>query len=297
MIRSLYTGASGMLAQLSNMDVIANNLANVDQTGFKKDKAIFKAFPDMLIRRLNDDGVRSMPNGSYDVAPVVGKLGTGVELNDVHTDFTQGNNLRQTNSPFDAALVGKGFYAVQTQGTQNNNGTPNDDGIRYTRNGTFTITNDGFLVTKEGFKVLDVDNKPIQIKLDNFKIQENGDIIENSNFNRYDLGQFVDAEKNEWNNTQKIATLKVVNFYDERELVKEGSSFYRATPQAGNPVILGENEGKAKILQGFIETSNVNPVTEMVDMIAVHRSYEANQKALKTADEILGKAVNEVGRT
>ncbi len=103
MVRGLYTGASGMLSQSIRMDVISNNLANVDKTGFKKDITVFKSFPEMLIRRQNDNGLVKFPLGSYDKMPVVGRLGTGVEVNEVFTDFQQGS-LKKTENPFDFAI-------------------------------------------------------------------------------------------------------------------------------------------------------------------------------------------------
>jgi flagellar basal-body rod protein FlgF len=142
MIRGLYTGASGMIAQMGRINVLSNNLANVDTTSYKRDTTIMKSFPEMLIHRINDDGVREIPIGSYDLMPVIGKMGTGVEINEVFTNFTQGS-FRQTENDFDLALEGEGFFSVQTE-----------DGERYTRNGSFLIDRDGYLVTKDGFRVL-----------------------------------------------------------------------------------------------------------------------------------------------
>ena len=113
MLRGIYTGASGMVAQMHRMDVLSNNLANVDVTGYKRDTSISKAFPEMLIRRINDNGVYKFPFGSVEVAPVVGKLGTGVEYNELFTVFEQGA-LKETSNPFDLALDGDGFFAVET---------------------------------------------------------------------------------------------------------------------------------------------------------------------------------------
>ena len=128
MLRGIYTGASGMIAQDARMDAIANNLANVDQTGYKKDLTLFKAFPDMLLRRINDDGLGITPAGSYDTMPIVGKLGTGVEVNEVYTQFDQGS-LQSTENNFDLALEGQGFFTVMTE-----------RGERYTRNGALPST-------------------------------------------------------------------------------------------------------------------------------------------------------------
>jgi flagellar basal-body rod protein FlgG len=131
-----------MVAQMHKMDAISNNLANVDLTGYKRDTSVHKAFPQLLLRRTSDDGVYNFPPGSIDTAPIVGTLGTGVELNELYTVFEQGA-LKQSNNPFDLALEGEGFFTVLTP-----------QGERYTRNGTFLIDNNGTLVTKEGFPVL-----------------------------------------------------------------------------------------------------------------------------------------------
>ena len=113
MIRGWYTGASGMNAQQNRLDAISNNLANVDTAGYKRDVTVSKAFSELLIRRMNLDGVYETPFGSADAAPVIGKLGLGVETNENYTDFTQGS-FRQTDSNTDIAFSGKGLFAVQT---------------------------------------------------------------------------------------------------------------------------------------------------------------------------------------
>jgi flagellar basal-body rod protein FlgG len=121
MLRGIYTGASGMIAQMHRMDALSNNLANVDLTGYKQDVPIGKAFPELLIRRMNEHIYR-IPPGSVDATPVVGKLGTGVEINEVFTVFSQGS-LKETGNAFDLALEGRGFFTILTH-----------EGERYTRN-------------------------------------------------------------------------------------------------------------------------------------------------------------------
>ena len=167
MIRGIYTGASGMLAQESRLDVVSNNLANVDKTAYKKDQTVFKAFPDMLIRRINESGLGIVPTGSYDAMPIVGKLGTGLEVNEVYTQFTQGALMRTENS-FDLALEGEGFFTVLTE-----------RGERYTRDGSFTINQDGVLMTHNGNPVLG-ENGLITLQTNNFMINEHGQIIVNN---------------------------------------------------------------------------------------------------------------------
>ncbi len=278
MLRGLYTGASGMVVQMHRMDTIANNMANVDTTGYKRDTAVMKAFPQMLIRRLNDNGVYKFPFGSADTAPVVGELGTGASLNEVYTVFTEGS-LKQTGNPFDLAIEGRGFFAVETP-----------RGIRYTRNGTFLINKDGMLVDQAGDAVLG-DKGPIFLKKNNFVVDTDGRIYQNPEFSG-DPHRLVSNTENTWKNRELVDTLKVVAFNDNRYLKKQGDSFWKATDFSGppKPVDLG---GATKIEQGFLETSNVNPVTEMIDMIQVNRAYEANQKTIQTQDSLAGKLIND----
>lgn len=279
MIRGLYTGASGMQAQQHRLDALANNLANVDVTGYKKDTSIHKAFPEMLIRRFDDSGVHRFPLGSVDSAPIVGKLGTGVEYNESYTVFTQGS-LKQTESPFDMALEKEGFFSVET-----------NNGERYTRNGSFTLGKEGYLLTKDGYKVLG-ENGPIQIKSNNFTIDENGNIFQNRDF-ADDPERLVSMDENTWENTELVDTLKIVGFsgHGNRFIKKEGNSFWKATVDSGSAEIITGTD-RPKVRQGFLEGSNVNSVTEMVNMIEVNRAYEANQKVITTQDGLLDKLIN-----
>lgn len=278
MLRGIYTGASGMIAQQARMDNIANNLANVDKTAYKKDITIFKAFPDMIIRRINDDGQGIVPAGSYDSMPYVGKLGTGVEVNEVYTQFDQGA-MQRTENPFDLAIEGRGFFAVQTE-----------RGERYTRNGAFTINQEGFLVTHNGNKVMG-ENGPVKVQQNNFMINQNGEVVVNSALS-LEPRDLASMANNNWEEPVVIDRLKLVDFENIREIKKEGDSLYRETEFSGPPIPPSD----AKIVQGFLEKSNINVVTEMVDMIEVQRSYEANQKAIMTHDQTLGKLINEVVR-
>lgn len=281
MIQGLYTGASGMVAQMHRMDALSNNLANVDTEGYKKDSAVFKSFPELLLRRMNDDGVGYFPGvGSVDQAPVVGKLGTGVEMNEFYTDFTQGG-LKQTDSDFDLALDGKGFFTIQTP-----------EGVRYTRNGSFKIEKNGFLVTKEGNPVIG-ENGPIQLKRNNFMVDDQGRIYQNAEY-AADPDRMVSKEENEWRNTELVDQLRIVDFDRTRYLQKQGDSMWRATNESGSGRVLQENRPAVK--QGFLETSNVNPVSSMVQMIEVNRAYEASQKIIKSQDETLGKLINSAAR-
>ncbi len=280
MVRGLYTGASGMIAQMKRIDVLSNNLANVNTPSFKRDSTIIKAFPEMLMRRINDDGVRIVPIGSYDLMPVIGKIGTGVEVNEVYTRFAQGS-LKQTENDFDISLEGEGFFSVATP-----------EGERYTRNGSFLIDRDGFLVTKDGYQVLG-ENGPIRLKKNNFIVDEDGNVFENAEYSE-DPSRLVSMQENEWNEMVLLDRLKIVNFPKIRYVKKVGDSLYRETEYSGESFIIAEE--RPKVYQGFLETSNVNPVIEMVNLIEVHRNYEANQKMIQAHDSALGRVINEVGK-
>jgi flagellar basal-body rod protein FlgG len=202
-----------MRAQQFRLDAVANNLANVDTNGYKKDVASFKSFPELLLRRMDDDGVYQHPFGSADAAPIIGKMGTGVELNELFTNFEQGN-LKETQSDFDLAMDGRGFFTVATPW-----------GERYTRNGTFILGMEGFLETKEGYPLLG-ENGPIRVKANNFQVDKDGRVWVNAAYPDVpDL--FVGRQSNQWEDPVLLDTLRIVDFDLERYLEKQGSSFYR----------------------------------------------------------------------
>ena len=280
-VRGLFTAASGMNVQQNRLDEIANNLANVDLNGYKKDTAIQKAFPEMLIRRMNDNGVYRFPFGSVDTAPIVGVVGTGVETNEVFTNFTQGA-MKQTENDFDLALEGRGFMTVQTP-----------QGERLTRNGAFLVNSDGYLVTKSGDYVLG-ETGPIKLKKNNFVIDEDGTVWQNSTFAADDK-RLVSQAENQWENIERVDRLKLVDVKRERYLQKQGNSYWRTTDESGDAQIIGPGV-RPKVRQGFLEGANVNAVQEMVEMIEVNRAYDANQKTIQTEDALIGKLWNEVVR-
>ncbi len=270
-----------MNAQQVRLDAISNNLANVDTDGYKRDEAVHKAFAELLLRRTNDDGVTLNPFGSGDQAPVIGKIGTGVENNEIFTEFEQGS-LKQTENEFDLAMDGKGFFAVQTP-----------YGERYTRSGDFVLGKEGLLETKEGYPVLGV-NGPLQVKANNFKVDKDGNVFVNKNF-QDDPFRLVSREENTWDGLEKLDTLKIVDFPKDRFIAKQGSSLWRSTDVSGDAAILAPGS-RPKVVQGYVESSNVNPVLEMVRMIEVNRAYEANQKTIQSEDAMLGKLINETAR-
>jgi len=284
MIRGLYTSASGMKAQQDRLDAISNNLANVDTTSYKSDEVIHKAFPSLLLRRMNTDLVKiplsgNLPLlGSQDKAPIIGRLGTGVETNEVFTVNTQGA-VKETKNQFDLSLNGSGYFVVET---------PN--GERLTRNGSFLLGPEGYLETKDGFRLLG-ENGPLQIKLNNVVVDEDGKVFQNNKF-MFDDKRLVSMEENEWDQLAEVDRLKIVQVDQPRYLKKQGNSLYLATENSGEPEIIQSD--RPKVLQGFIEASNVNAVSEMVKMIEVNRAYEACQKVIQTEDQASDKLINQV---
>lgn len=252
MIRGLYTSASGMLAQMKRTDLISSNLANVNTTGFKKDATIFQALEEMQLRRLGD--AYSIGPKKLDAKPYIGALGTGVDVGQVYTRFDQGS-IKNTSNPLDLALEGDGFFVVMTPA-----------GNRYTRDGSFTINCQGYLVTKDGHMVMG-QNGPVLVPEDmSITVNQNGEI-------------FSDGER--------IDQLLLVSFAGE-QLVKEGDNLYSSD---GQP-----QEAQPKVIQGALEDSNANAIVEMVNLIEAFRAYEASQKLVVTHDNLLDKAVNEIAR-
>ena len=190
MIRGLYTGASGMLAEMARTDVISNNMANVNTTAFKKDRTIFRAFPEMNIHRIHDP-VPAGLDKVVDPRPFIGMMGTGVMLDEVNTDFNQGH-LITTSNPLDLAIRGEGFFQVQTP-----------EGIRYTRDGSFSLSSNGYLVTKEGYYVLG-ENGPLQLlQTGDITISQQGEVFVNDEY---------------------IDRLNIVTFADLNQLQKQGDN-------------------------------------------------------------------------
>jgi len=289
MLRGIYTGASGMAIQQTRMDVIANNLANVDKTAFKRDTTLFKTFPEMLIHRYDEDGVGKVPMGSFDTAPVVGKLGLGGEVNEVYTRFEQGA-VKKSENPFDLMLNDKpgaerpAFFSVMT-----------NRGERLTRSGAFVLDTNGYLVTPQGFPLLG-ENGPIKVTRANFLVKENGEVFMNADIGNDPREGLTSAEHNRYKNPVLLDKLKIRTVENPRHLDKEGDSFYVDTPESGEPRPFRDELEGPEVLQGYLEASNVQVVTEMVEMIEVNRAYEANQKAIQTHDSLLGRLINEVSR-
>lgn len=256
MVKGLYTAYTGMINQQNRMDVITNNMANATTTGFKSEGATSKSFSDVYAVKIKDAS-------EYYVNRRLGTMSMGVEIGETYTDFAQGS-FRSTENTYDLALDGEGFFAISFTNKAGVTST------KYSRDGSFTVNTDGYLVTKDGDFVLNRNNAPIQINVNaSINIDTLGNIFEDGN---------------------QVAQINVVDFQDYNYLEKYGENLYDMVE--GGTMI----ESTARVQQGYLEASNVNIVSEMVDMIAITRAYETNQKVITTIDSTLDKAVNTVGK-
>ena len=252
MIKGLYTSALGMTTQMKRMDVVANNIANANTTGFKRDTVATQSFSAELARRLDDPAT---PAGRDHDTPM-GKMSMGVFVDTVYTDFSTGS-LTATGGVYDLALLDSGFFTIAT-----------DAGLRYTRDGSFTINAERTLCTKDGYAVQGQSGN-ITIPDGFVTIAEDGGI--------YVEGQYVDR-------------LLLADFENPDSLRKAGANLFSTTADSV------EKPMTSLVQQGTIENSNINPVREMVEMIALSRAYETNQRMIGIHDTMLGRAVSDIGR-
>ena len=257
MMRALYTAASGMIAQQYDIDTISNNLANVNTTGFRKNLARFQ---DLIYQQLRAPGT---PVGSSVVA-VAQEVGLGVKIGASEKQFTQGV-LQQTGNPLDVAIEGDGFFQVTLpDGTQ-----------AFTRDGSFKRDANGSIVTADGFFL-------------------NPQITVPANATQVAIGQdgIVTALIPGQNAPQQLGQITVVRFTNPAGLSPQGRNLFIQTGASGAPAISvpGLN-GTGTLQGGYTEQSNVAVVEEIVNLITAQRAYEANSKAITTADEMLQTAV------
>ena len=258
MIRALWTSASGMEAQQMNLDVIANNLANVNTSGFKKSSIQFQ---EMMYDTNTSPGASTTDSST---TPTGSQVGYGSKAVATERNFTQGN-LQQTGNTYDVAIQGQGFYKI----------TLPDGTNAYTRDGSFLVNSDGNLVTSQGYLVTGVGQIPSTAI--NVSIGSDGTISGTVN-----------------NAPIKVSPITISNFPNPEGLNSLGSNLYQETAASGNAVdgqVPGTN-GMGTLAQGYIETSNVQVVEEMVNMIQAQRAYEINSKAIQTADQMMSMANN-----
>jgi len=254
MLRSLYTAATGMEAQQLRMDVISNNLANVNTTGFKKGRAEFE---DLLYETLRAPGAPD-PRGGTDPTPL--QVGLGVRTGSTSRSFGQGE-LAATNNPLDVAIEGPGFFRVQL---------PNGD-FAFTRAGNFRVDSTGRLVTQHGEVVEPGVTVPLETT--SVTIKPDGTLLATL-ANRSDQAE--------------LGVLELHTFPNVGGLSSIGNNLFVQTPASGEHIQARPGEqGLGTLAQGYLESANVKAVEEMIDMITTQRAYELNSKVIQTADQML----------
>ena len=249
-MRALYTAATGMTAQQLRIDNIANNLANVSTTGFKKGRG---SFEDLLYQNLPAGAARG-----EDGRPAELQVGSGARMVGMHRDFSTGS-IQQTGNPFDLALGSRGFFVVEDR----------DGNEFYTRDGRFTVDRDGELVNASGMRLSP--GIAIPDDADNVTIGADG---------------VVSATYDGSTNEVVLGTIRVVDFTNDTGLKSMGGNLYTATPASGDPNELYAEDG-VLVQQYALEASNVDVAEELVDMIVAQRAYELTSKVVQSADEAL----------
>ncbi len=279
MLRGIYTATCGMLIDAMRQDVTANNIANADTTAFKVDRMAVRVEPEWSIHRVDDRKLERIRLG-IDPMPYVGELGTGVAIAERYTDHAQGQ-IVPTGNNLDVALDGEGFFMVLT-----------DEGPRFTRAGTFRLNEAGVLVDGHGRELAAI-TPNVAVNPNTHVIMEGGEPGITTTVVRMDAtGDYrISLDGQVFRGTEPLYKLVVVKFDDPSLLVKTGDNYYAY----GGPNI-GNFAYETRTIQGSLEQSNVKAVDEMVRMITLLRSYEANQKIIQTHDEALGRAVNNLGR-
>lgn len=251
---ALRTSASGMAAQQLRSEVIANNLANVNTTGFKRSRPQFE---DLLYQTIQNGGFIDTRDAR--ATPAI-QVGRGVHLAAVQRQHAQGT-LEATGRPLDLAIEGDGFFQVQLPSGE----------LAYTRDGGFQISDQGVLVTNGGYGLVPAVRIPNDVT--DLTVSKSG---------------VVTASRGE-GNTIELGRIELARFANPAGLLTLGENLYRQTPASGQPVLgMPQDQGFGRLMQGSLEGSNVEIVNEMVDMISAMRAYEINSKAIKNADEMSG---------
>lgn len=254
MIRALNTAATGMQAQQTNMDVISNNLANASTAGFKKSQAEFE---DLMYQNIKEPG---QATGMNSITPTGVQVGLGVRTAAVHRNFDTGNSI-STKQPLDIEIEGPGFFQVLT----------GDGQIAYTRDGQFKKDGTG--------KVIDKNGNALQPEI---TIPPDATGIEITN-----TGE-VRVLRGPLDPPQNIGQIDIVNFINPAGLKAAGKNLFLQTGASGQPITTRPGlSGTGFLAQGQVESSNVNIVDEMVNMITAQRAYEMNSKAVQAADQML----------
>jgi flagellar basal-body rod protein FlgF len=279
MSKGLWPAVSGSIAQSERLDTVANNLANADTNGFKRDQVTFKAVMASAVDAAMKEEIPRKPYTEKDFHKLDGTQTAYVAIEGTYTDHSQGR-ARLTGNPLDVALEGKGFLEVL--GPQ---------GVRYTRHGSLKLSSEGMLVTTEGFPVLSPGGGP---EAEGGKPVPREELLARAI--RLDAGKAgkvtITTDGKIYQDRQQVGELSVVEFVDNKLLAKEGSSLFRNDLAAN----LSQEDRSTTLHQGMVETSNVNSVAEMVDLLKASRLFEANEKVVKTYGDLEGRAVNDLGK-
>jgi flagellar basal-body rod protein FlgG len=254
-MRSLNIAATGLTAQQINVDAISHNLANMTTTGYKSERPEFQ---DLIYQDLKRVGTNSTDQGT--ILPVGVQIGLGVKTGAISRNVGQGT-LQSTEGPLDIAVQGKGYFQVELP----------DGTIAYTRDGSFKISPDGIIVTREGYTVQPAVTIP----------QDAVDVSINSS------GQ-VEVLITGQVDPQQLGQFEMASFINPPGLQAIGDNMFLETAASGDPILGNPGEdGFGSLLQGYLENSNVNPVSEITDLIVAQRAYEMNTKVLTASDEML----------
>jgi flagellar basal-body rod protein FlgG len=254
-MRSLHIAGTGMMAQQTNVEVISNNIANMSTTGYKRRRAEFQ---DLLYQNIRRVGSQSADTGS--VLPSGTQIGLGVKTGAVYRITEQGS-LSQTGNRFDIAIRGNGYFQVAL---------PTGE-TAYTRDGTFALSPEGVIVTADGFVVQP--GITIPANATDVTINANGEVLAKID------GQIV---------PQNVGQLQLAIFANEGGLEAVGDNLLLATPGSGDPQQGAPGTpGYGQVMQGFVETSNVNVVQEITNLITAQRAYEMNSRVISASDEML----------
>lgn len=254
MMRSLWIAKTGLDAQQTQLDVISNNLANTATNGFKRSRAVFE---DLLYQTLRQPGAQTTEQTQV---PSGLQVGTGVRPVSTVRNFAQGN-LQQTGNTLDVAINGQGFFQVQMP----------DGTTAYTRDGSIQIDANGTLVTSNGYPILGPINIPNGIQ--DVSISQDGTV-----------SAIVQGQVQ----PQELGQIQLATFVNPAGLFSAGQNLYQESAASGPPTqaVAGTN-GAGFVSQGYVETSNVNVVEELVGLIQAQRAYEINSKAITTSDQML----------
>ena len=258
MIRSLWTAGTGMVAQQANLDVISNNLANVNTTGFKKSRTDFQ---DLMYQTMRQPGSSTGPDTQL---PTGIQIGHGVRQVATQKMYGEGN-FQNTGNPFDVAIEGDGFFQI----------TMPDGNLAYTRDGAFKKDSQGRLTTSEGYPL--EPQITIPEKSTNLTISSDGRV----------------SVKNSAGATEEIGQLTIARFINPAGLESIGRNLVKETEASGTASVGNPGEdGAGTLVNQYLEMSNVQVVEEMVNMIVAQRAYEVNSKAIQTSDDMLERAAN-----